>query len=144
MKNLYINVWTVMKLITANVLLIAHFGKEWWPGPKLSALAFRNSPDLAFYRIPKARRFLSSCFGSTAKKSSVKLIWRCIFPVFREIKLPQAHLPSVSHLQVFSFNSTFHFVILSCFNPGKTFHFAFSHVCLPFASPQIVHKCVRA
>ena len=61
-----------------------------------------------------------------------KLIWSWIL-VFLEVKSPKAHLlPSASHF-FFSFNSTFRFPILSCFNLTETFHFAFRHVfiCVP-------------
>ena len=52
------------------------------------------------------------------------------FFFFQGIKLPQAHLHSASHFHVFSFNSTFRFATLSCFNPAETFLFSFRHVCL--------------
>ena len=84
---------------------------------------FRNFPVRA--QLPLCvLRFLSGCFGSTAKAEAFS---RCILLVFLEVKLLQAHLlPSASHFHVFFFfNSTFHFAILSCFNPAETFHSAF-------------------
>ena len=134
---------------------------------------FRNSPGLAFYRIPKARRiqlfwlpskeiiskavsrcillffFLSRYKIAPGTSSSFSFTFSCfffqfhlplcyfgcillffLFFLFQGIKLPQAHLHSASHFHVFSFNSTFRFATLSCFNPAETFLFSFRHVCL--------------
>ena len=78
---------------------------------------FRNSPGLAFYRIPKARRI--QLFWLPSKEIISKAVSRCIllfFFFFQGIKLPQAHLlPSALHFHVFSFNSTFRFAILGAF-----------------------------
>ena len=62
---------------------------------------FRNFPVRA--QLPLCvLRFLSGCFGSTAKAEAVS---RCILLVFLEVKLLQAHLlPSASHFHVFFFS----------------------------------------
>ena len=133
-----------------------------------------SGTPLVWHLIEYQRQDVSSCFGSPAKKSSLKQFhgaffcffflsrykiapgtsssfsftfscfffqfhlplcyFGCIllffFSFFQSIKLPQAHLHSASHFHVFSFNSTFRFATLSCFNPAETFLFSFRHVCL--------------
>ena len=97
----------------------------------------RNFPGLAFYRISKAKRIQRE-YVRLLKNANLKLnsdsTWICILLVFLEVKSPQAHLPSASEFHVVSFNSTFRFAILSCFNPAETFHFAssmFVYIHLP-------------
>ena len=111
---------------------------------------FRNSPGLAFYRIPKARRI--QLFWLPSKEIISKAVSRCIllfFFFFQGIKLPQAHLlPSALHFHVFSFNSTFRFAILGAFfcfffflsrykiTPGtSSFSFTFSCFFFQFHLP---------
>ena len=110
----------------------------------------RNSPGLAFYRIPKARRI--QLFWLPSKEIISKAVSRCIllfFFFFQGIKLPQAHLlPSALHFHVFSFNSTFRFAILGAFfcfsfflsrykiTPGtSSFSFTFSCFFFQFHLP---------
>ena len=97
----------------------------------------RNFPGLAFYRISKAKRIQRE-YVRLLRNANLKLnsdsTWICILLVFLEVKSPQAHLPSASEFHVVSFNSTFRFAILSCFNPAETFHFAsamFVYIHLP-------------
>ena len=110
---------------------------------------FRNSPGLAFYKIPKARRI--QLFWLPSKEIISKAVSRCIllfFLFFQGIKLPQAHLlPSALHFHVFSFNSTFRFAILGAFfcffflsrykiTPGtSSFSFTFSCFFFQFHLP---------
>ena len=68
-------------------------------------------------------------------------LWSCFTvhsPGFSRGKiLPGTFFPSVSHFHVlFSFNSTFRFAILSCFNLAETFHFAYRHVSLHSRPPK--------
>ena len=44
----------------------------------------------------------------------------------------------------FSFNSTFRFAILSCFNPAETFHLGFRHVCLHSLPPSPPNNPINA
>ena len=97
---------------------------------------FRNSPGLAFYRIPKVRRIQRE-YVHLLRKADLKLNSNSILLVFFEVKSPQAHLPSASHFFVFfPFNSTFHFAILNCFDPAETFHVAFRRVYLNSRPPN--------
>ena len=95
---------------------------------------FRNSPGLAFHRIPKAKlmpREYVHLFRNGNLKSNSESTRICILLVILEGKSPQTHPPPASHFHVlFSFNSTFCFAILRCFKPVETFHFALRHVCL--------------
>ena len=91
----------------------------------------RNSPGLAFYRIPKARRIQREYErllrnGNWKLKPSLKLFHGAFFWFFLDKKSAQVHLPSVS--VTFSFNSTFRFAIFSFFNPAETFHAMFFNV----------------
>ena len=95
---------------------------------------FRNSPGLAFHRIPMARHILRE-YVRLLRNPNLKLNSEstriCILLVFLGVKSPKAHPPPASHFHVlFLFNSTFCFAILSCFKPVETFYFAFRHVCL--------------
>ena len=80
---------------------------------------------------PRVLTFVRAAFSFRlfwlhGKEAISGAVSRCILLVFLQVKLPEAHLlPSASHFHVFFFNSTFHFAILSCFNPAETFHSAF-------------------
>ena len=65
-------------------------------------------------------------FWLHGKEALSEAVSRCILLVFLEVKLPR-HIFLQLHIFMFffSFNSTFRFAILSCFNPAETFHFAF-------------------
>ena len=85
-------------------------------------------------------------FWLHGKEAFSEVVSRCILLVFLEVKSPQAHLfPSDSHFHVFfSFNSTFRFAILSCFNPAETFHLGFRHVCLHSLPPSPPNNPINA
>ena len=135
---------------------IAHFGNERWRGTQtidclgdkssshlelwrgmqvlVCTKNFRNSPGLAFHRIPKARRIPRE-YVRLLRNANLKLNSEstriCILLVFLEVKSPQVHPPPASHFDVlFPFNYTFCSAILSCFKPVETIHFACRHVCL--------------
>ena len=99
----------------------------------LSTNNFRNSLGLAFYRIWKARSirlgFCSGCFGATAERPSLKLFHGAFFWFFLRKNRPR-YTSAVHFYALLSFNSTFCFAILSCFNPAETFLFTFRYVCL--------------
>ena len=94
---------------------------------------FRNSPGLAFYRIPKTRRnhqeyvrlFLNANLKLNSDSTQI-----CIILVFLKVKSPRHIFLQLHIFLFFPFNSTFLFAILSCFNSAGTFHFVFGHICL--------------
>ena len=111
-----------------------------------------SGTPLVWHLIEYQRQDVSSCFGSPAKKSSLKQFHGAFFCFFffffQGIKLPQAHLlPSALHFHVFSFNSTFRFAILGAFfcffflsrykiTPGtSSFSFTFSCFFFQFHLP---------
>ena len=112
----------------------------------LSAQITSGTP-LVWHFIEYQRQDVSSCFGSPAKKSSLKLFYGAFFCLFflsgsncpRQIFFVQLHI-----FMFFSFNSTLRFAILSCFNPAETFDFASRHICLHSRPRKESHKCARA
>ena len=110
----------------------------------LSTNNFRNSLCLAFDRIRKARSiklgFCSGCFGATAERLSLKLFHCAFFWFFLRKNRPR-YTSAARFYALLSFNSTFRFAILSCFNPAETFLFTFRYVCLHSRSPKLPHKC---
>ena len=108
--------------------------------------SLRNSPDLAFYTIPKSRRIQRE-YVRLPRNANLKLnsdstrIFIFHSSGFSRSKIPPGrHIFLQLHIFMFlSFNSTFRFAILSCqcFNPAETFHFAFRHVCSYY---EVAHR----
>ena len=75
---------------------------------------FRNSPGLAFHRIPKARRIPRE-YVRLLRNADLKLNSEstriCILLVFLEVKSPQVHPPPALHFHVFFFQ----FHLLFCY-----------------------------
>ena len=96
---------------------------------------FRNFPVRAYLPLYELR--FPSGFGSTAKKPSLKLFHEHS-PGFSRGKIAPGTSSSFSFTFSCFFFFQFHlpFCILSCFNPAKTFHFVFGHVCLHSRPPN--------
>ena len=98
----------------------------------LCTINFKNSPGLAFYRIPKTRRFFSVVLAPRQRS----YLWSC-FTVHSSSFSRGKIAPGTSSFSFFfSFNSTFRFAILSSFNPAETFQFALRHVCSHSRPPK--------
>ena len=93
---------------------------------------FKNFPVHAYLPLIIRAAFFSACFGSTAKKPSLKLFQGA----FRG-KIAPGTSSSFSFTFFFPFNFTFRFAILSCFNPAEN-PLRFPPYLFTFASPQII------